>query len=81
MKCYVYKSIIKADTYLFIDQKDAFHKIPDQLLKLFGNPKFVLEFDLTKNRKLAIADAKQVLANMEEQDYYLQIPPQNNFPA
>ena len=81
MKCYVYKSLIKADTYIFLDQKDAFHKIPSKLLKLFGNPKFVLEFDLTKNRKLAIADANQVLANIEEQGYYLQMPSQNIYPA
>ncbi len=81
MKCYVYKSLSKVDTYIYIDQKDDFNKIPSQLLKLFGKPEFVLEFDLTQERKLAIADAKQVFANIEEQGYYLQIPPQNNFPA
>ena len=81
MKCYVYKSLSKADTYIFLDQRDAFNKIPNQLLELFGKPKFVLEFDLTKDRKLALADAKQVLANVEEQGYYLQIPPQNIVPT
>lgn len=81
MRCYVYKSQTKADTYIFLDQKDAFDKIPKPLLELFGEPAFVLEFDLTKDRKLAIADAMQVLANVEEQGYYLQMPSQNNFPA
>ena len=81
MKCYVYKSLSKADTYIYLDEKDSFQKLPKQLLKLFGKPKLVLEFDLTKDRKLAIADAKQVLANIDEQGYYLQIPPQNDFPA
>lgn len=81
MKCYVYKSLTKTDTYIYLDQKDAFNKIPKQLLELFGKPELVLEFDLTKDRKLALADAKQVLVNMEEQGYYLQIPPQNHVPA
>ena len=81
MKCYVYKSLRKADTYIYLDEKDSFQKIPKQLLKLFGEPKLVLEFDLTKDRKLAAADANQVLANLDEQGYYLQIPPQNDFPA
>ncbi len=81
MKCYVYKSLSKIDTYIYLDQKDDFHNVPHKLLDIFGKPEFVLEFDLTKDRKLAMADAKQVLANIIEQGYHLQIPPQNHFPA
>ena len=81
MKCYVYKSLIKSDTYIYLDKKDNFQKIPSKLLAIFGKPEFVLQFDLTKGRKLAIADSEQVLANLLEQGYYLQIPPQNHFPA
>ena len=81
MKCFVYKSLKKQDTYLYLSQKDKFHKIPDQLLHLFGKPEFAFEFDLTENRKLAVADAKQVITSLNAQGYYLQIPPQNNLPA
>ena len=81
MKCFVYKSLNKVDTYIYLHKKDDFKKVPNQLLKLFGKPEFTLEFELTENRKLALADAKQVIANLKEQGYYLQIPPQNISPV
>ena len=80
MKCFVYKSNKKADSYIYLNQKDDFKKIPEQLLKIFGIPEFALEFDLTEDRKLALADAKQVIQNLSEQGYYLQMPPKNNLP-
>lgn len=80
MKCFVYKSVKKSDSYIFIDQKDDFEKVPQQLLKLFGKPEFTLEFDLTENRKLATADAKQVMQYIHEQGYYLQMPSKNDLP-
>jgi len=80
MKCFVYKSIKKADSYIYIDQKDNFESIPEQLLLLFGKPEFALEFDLTEDRKLALADAVQVMKSIDQQGYYLQMPPKNNLP-
>ena len=67
MKCYVYKSAKKLDSYIYIDQKDDFTKIPEQLMLLFGTPEFTLEFDLTEDRKLALAEAKQVMQSINEQ--------------
>ena len=77
MKCYVYKSPKKSDTYIYLCNKDEFGIIPIQLLEHFGTPEFTLEFDLDEDRKLAFANAKHVLAKLEEQGYYLQLPPQN----
>ncbi len=80
MKCFVYKSVKKVDSYIYIDQKDNFSNVPEKLLLLFGTPQFTLEFDLTEDRKLAMADAKQVMQSIHEQGYYLQMPPKNNLP-
>ena len=80
MKCFVYKSIKKADSYIYINEKDNFERIPEKLIQLFGKPEFALEFELTKDRKLALADAMQVMQNLNEQGYYLQMPPKNNLP-
>ena len=80
MKCFVYKSVKKADSYIYIDQKDDFEKVPHQLLQLFGKPEFALEFDLTEDRTLAAADAKQVIQYIHEQGYYLQMPSKNDLP-
>ncbi len=80
MKCYVYKSTKKPDSYLYLDRKGDFEKLPQQLLLLFGIPEFTLEFELTESRKLALADAKQVIHSISEQGYYLQMPAKNNLP-
>ncbi|MFK7815127.1 MAG: YcgL domain-containing protein [Gammaproteobacteria bacterium] len=80
MKCFVYKSIKKTDSYIYISKKDNFEAIPEQLLLIFGKPEFALEFELTEDRKLAAVDAKQVLESLSEQGYYLQMPPKNNLP-
>ncbi len=80
MKCFVYKSIKKTDSYIYITKKDNFEALPEQLLLIFGKPEFALEFELTEDRKLASVDAKQVLESLHEQGYYLQMPPKNNLP-
>lgn len=80
MKCFVYKSIKKADSYIYLNEKDNFEKLPEQLLMLFGKPEFTLEFDLTVDRKLALADAQQVLQSLDNQGYYLQMPSKNSLP-
>lgn len=78
MKCYVYKSLKKEDTFLYLGGKDRFDLLPQELLILFGRPGFVLEFELTEDRMLAQADAKQVLADLHEHGYYLQVPRQDH---
>ena len=78
MKCYVYKSLRKEDTFLYLGEKDRFDLLPEGLLLLFGKPGFVLEFELTKDRVLAQADAKKVLADLHEHGYYLQVPLQDH---
>jgi len=80
MKCFVYKSVRRADSYIYLTEKDDFDKVPEQLLHIFGKPEFALEFDLTVDRKLAVADAAQVIQNIEEQGYYLQMPSNNSLP-
>ncbi len=80
MKCFVYKSVKKAESYIYISEKDNFESIPKQLLLIFGKPEFALEFELTEDRKLATVDAKQVISSLDEQGYFLQMPPKNNLP-
>lgn len=80
MQCYVYKSHKKSNTYLYIPQKDEFAHIPSALMKIFGKPEFTLEFELTPNRKLAAAEAKEVLQSFSKQGFYLQIPTENKYP-
>jgi uncharacterized protein YcgL (UPF0745 family) len=73
MFCHIYRSNRKVDTYLYLVDKDDFSILPEDLLKVFGDPEFSFSFELSKDRKLAIVDAGEVLNNLESQGYHLQL--------
>ena len=75
MYCYVYKSLRKSDSYLYIKERDAFDVIPDTLRTLLGRLQFVMELDLGGRDKLANADPAEVMRLLDTQGYYLQLPP------
>ena len=75
MICAVYKSARRADTYLFIKKRDVFDDVPEQLMEMFGTPLLIMIVPLSKREHLGIADIVKVKAAVEEQGYYLQIPP------
>jgi uncharacterized protein YcgL (UPF0745 family) len=71
----VYKSSKKADTYLFIEKRDDFSKVPDPLMATFGTPIFVIIVDLAKRTKLGVADLCNVKQKLIDDGFYLQLPP------
>jgi uncharacterized protein YcgL (UPF0745 family) len=73
MLCHIYRSSLKLDTYLYLTDKDDFSVIPQELLRVFGPPEFSFSFDLTEGRKLAKEDAGEVIENLENQGYHLQL--------
>lgn len=75
MQCYVYRSRRKQQTYLFLPQRDDFSQIPVSLLKLFGEAEFSFEFELSSERKMVLAKASEVKRNIQENGFYLQLPP------
>ena len=75
MNCFVYRSNKKQGMYLYLVEKDNFTNVPESLLKLLGEVVFSFEFDLSKDRKLVKAEAEEVLRIMEENGYFLQMPP------
>ncbi len=74
MKCVIYRSARKQDTYLYIEREADFERVPEALLKLLGRLEQVLVLELTQERRLAQADAGQVRQSLQEQGYYLQMP-------
>ena len=78
MQCYVYKSLKKDLLFLYIDKKEDFSRVPAELLQSFGILEFVLEIELTAERKLAKEDSKQVLASLQEKGFFVQLPPTDN---
>ncbi|MDF0535954.1 YcgL domain-containing protein [Shewanella yunxiaonensis] len=75
MICAVYKSRRKADTYLFIKQKDKFDDVPAALMEVFGQPQLVMLLPIERRQHLGLADINKVRVELQEKGYYLQLPP------
>lgn len=71
----IYKSPHKDEMYLYVDRKDDLARVPEALLAQFGQPKSVMILPLDRDRKLARANASEVLDKLEQQGFYLQMPP------
>ena len=77
MLAFIYKSVRKDDTYLYLKQREGFDALPAPLREQLGGLEFVFEVDLSSPRKLARADAARVRASLLEAGYYLQLPPRH----
>ncbi|MGD8484858.1 MAG: YcgL domain-containing protein [Thioalkalispiraceae bacterium] len=73
--CAIYKGSKKQHTYLYVCEKDKFDEVPELLLNSLGNLEFVMELDLFPDKKLAQANAKEVIEKLNDQGFYLQLPP------
>ncbi|KFN45834.1 YcgL domain-containing protein [Arenimonas metalli] len=75
MQAYVYKSLRKPDTYVYLRKRDDFAVMPDPVRLPLGELAFVLEVALTPERRLARADAGVVRSNLATHGFHLQFPP------
>ena len=73
--CQVFRSAKKQEMYLYVDKSRGVEDVPDALLAQFGELAPVMILLLTPERKLARADTEVVLANIQDQGFYLQMPP------
>ena len=73
--CQVFKSSRQQEMYLYVEKSRGMEDVPEDLLVRFGEPAPVMVLLLSPERKLARADVKEVLANIEKQGFYLQMPP------
>jgi uncharacterized protein len=73
--CWIFKSARKQEMYLYLAQEDGYDDLPEMLRQHFGKALFVMQLDLQPGRPLARADVAIVMNALEEQGYYLQMPP------
>jgi len=66
--------IVKAGDFLEFTEED-FDAVPELLMAGFGQPSLVMELELHENRPLARADTIKVMQQLEEEGYFLQMPP------
>ncbi len=75
MLAHVYKSLKKADTYVYLAKRDDFAGLPEPLRTQLGTLQFVLEVDLAPGRKLARENPDVVRENLAARGFHLQFPP------
>ncbi|MEY4209674.1 MAG: hypothetical protein RLZ92_52 [Pseudomonadota bacterium] len=75
MQCYIYKSLKKDELYLYLDKKDDFSAIPSDLMQSIGRLSFIMELELTPERKLARENSEKVIASLINQGFFVQMPP------
>lgn len=75
MHAYVYKSLKRADTYVYLAARDDFARLPEPLRTRLGPLAFVLDVALSPERKLAREDAATVMENLVARGFHLQFPP------
>ena len=73
--CKVYRSDKKAETYLYLAENMEFGDLPLELQERFGEPVFVLQLELSVDRRLARVDVVKVLESLAKHGFYLQLPP------
>ena len=74
----VFRSPRREGMYVYIPRDNSPEELPASLLEYFGRPAHALDLVLTPERKLARADVTDVIAAIDEQGFYLQMPPSSD---
>lgn len=75
MFCVIYRSTRREQTYLYVEKRDDFSRVPETLMQSFGQPQLAMLLPLDGSKKLASADLDKVKESLTSQGYYLQLPP------
>ena len=73
--CEVFRSSRREGMYLYVARDEGLERVPESLMQVFGTPEPALLLKLDPDRKLARANAAEVIAAIEEQGFFLQMPP------
>lgn len=73
--CSIYKSVKKDEMYIYVRKANGLSGVPEALLTMFGKATLFGTLLITPTKKLARAEATQVLSDIAEKGFYLQMPP------
>ncbi|MDA7595473.1 YcgL domain-containing protein [Luminiphilus sp.] len=71
----VFKTSGRPDTFLFLPKDLDPEDWPEGLAAIFSAPQKVLSLMLTPDQPLAVQKATDVMASLQTQGYFLQMPP------
>lgn len=78
--CAVYRSHKKRDSYLYVESKGDFSRVPEKLLEVLGELTFIMQLELRPDISLAQADVQEVIRMLKDKGYFLQLPIRDNTP-
>lgn len=76
MRCFVFKSLRKADTYVYLAGREGAGLLPPPLQAALGELQFVMELDLAPGRRLARENPDTVRENLAARGFHIQFPPE-----
>jgi uncharacterized protein YcgL (UPF0745 family) len=71
--CAIYGGCKKSDSYLYVENKDDFSRVPKKLLEMLGKLEFIMELELHPKISLAQANTQEVMGMLKEKGYFLQL--------
>ncbi len=80
MQCVIYKGTQKTDCYLYVKVKDDFSEVPESLIAMLGDLEFIMNLNLAGRNRLGYADIEEVRRLLDEQGFFLQMPPGEGYP-
>ncbi|MDC1436207.1 YcgL domain-containing protein [Gammaproteobacteria bacterium] len=75
MLCTIYRGSRENELYLYVAKGHDLSQLPTELMTRIGEVKEVMTLALDINRKLARVKTENVLADIKEKGYFLQLPP------
>ena len=73
--CQIYRSPRKQEMYLYVEKSRGLVDVPEALLRQFGETEERMVLLLTPQKKLARANTAEVMRQISDTGYYLQMPP------
>lgn len=70
MLCVIYRSSKRDQTYLYVEKKDDFSRVPEELMQGFGKPQLAMILPLDGRKKLVNADIEKVKKALTEQGLF-----------
>ncbi|MFT4822620.1 MAG: hypothetical protein ACJASY_000229 [Halioglobus sp.] len=73
--CQLFRSPRKPEMYLYVEKSVGLKEVPEFLLGQFGEPEAFMVMVLTPQKFLARANATEVIDEIRDKGFYLQMPP------
>lgn len=79
MWCYIYRSTKKENSYLYIDKENDFSKVPEVLMKAFGQPIFAMRVLLDGKRQFVVGSSQEIEDKIKRDGFFLQMLKEDDF--